>query len=181
MKRARHLGIIVTAVVIGALSYWWSSSARLPHIKMKGGGEFRVYKICYGGPDDHQLARSPRVILSAWNHLPTFVQHLVPQPNFGDSGESPLPGYTAVSVYWGWIERGAKLPAPSPTDPVIMTTDSGQEFNLGWAFPFDASDGGSYRQILIMHPPTDSRRLRFNLSVEDEKIEFAIDNPAYGK
>ena len=92
-----------------------------------------------------------------------------------------MPGHTAVSIYFGWVDRGAKLPKASPTEKVIMTKESGEKRDLGWAYPFDASDGGSYRQILIMDPPTDSRKLRFDLSVEDEKVHFEIINPAYRK
>ena len=36
-----------------------------------------------------------------------------------------------------------------------------------------------YRQIFITDPPTNSKRLRFRLSAEDQPVEFSIENPAF--
>jgi hypothetical protein len=62
-----------------------------------------------------------------------------------------------------------------------MTTDSGEESELNWPYPFAAADGSGYRQIFVDEPPRNSPRLRFRVPVEDETVEFTIDNPAFGK
>ena len=62
-----------------------------------------------------------------------------------------------------------------------MTTDSGEQTNLGWPDPFDDRAGDSFRQIFVDEPPRNSSKLRFRVPVNDETVEFTIDNPAYTK
>jgi len=92
----------------------------------------------------------------------------------------PGPNRTAISIYWAWIDPVTQKPELGPSGEVLMTTDLGEQTNLGWPDPFDRADGG-YRQIIVNPPPTESARLRFRVPVEDETVEFIIDNPAYNK
>jgi hypothetical protein len=57
-----------------------------------------------------------------------------------------------------------------------MTLDSGVQLHLD----AEAVDPG-VRQIFLIDPPRHSRRLRFNVPVNDTSAEFAISNPAYAK
>ena len=57
-----------------------------------------------------------------------------------------------------------------------MTLDSGEQLHLD----AEAVDPG-VRQIFLIDPPRHSRRLRFNVPVNDTSAEFAISNPAYAK
>ena len=67
-------------------------------------------------------------------------------------------------------------PLLGPSGDVIMTLDSGEQKNLGWA---DAAD--DFRRILIMDPPNNSKRLRFSVPVNflEKPAVFEIENPAY--
>ncbi len=118
-------------------------------------------------------------ILWLWNHLPGPVQRTIPQPPTGDTALLPSPNHTALSIYWAWIYPATQKPETGPSGDVIMTTDSGEQTNLGWPAPFDDRAGGGFSQIFVLVPPRNSSKLRFRVPVEDEIVEFAIDNPAY--
>jgi hypothetical protein len=150
-------------------------------MKLVGGGEFRVFKICYGGADDHHLGGSPKQLVWAWNHLPAQLQRLIPAPNPGDSAVVPSPNHTALSIFWAWIDPSTQTAATGPSGDVLMTTESGVQTNLGWPDPFGDQVSGGYRQIFVDEPPRNSRTLRFRVPVETETVEFTIDNPAYHK
>jgi hypothetical protein len=158
-----------------------SRANNLPRIPLAGGGEFRIVKICYGGEDDHRLGGAPKQILWLWNHFPAPVQRMIPEPLWGDSSISPYSGHVALSIFWTWIDPVTQEATIGPSGDVLMTTDSGEQINLGWPHGFTAQAGGNYRQIFVDAPPRNSSKLRFRVPVEDETVEFTIVNPAYAK
>lgn len=116
-----------------------------------------------------------------WNRLPAQVQRFIPPPHPGDSALYPSPNHRALSIYWAWIDPATQKAETGPSGDVLMTADSGEQTNLGWPYPFDDRAGEGYRQIFVDEPPRNSSKLRFRVPVEDETVEFTIDNPAYGK
>jgi hypothetical protein len=173
------VAVLITAFGAVACALWLSFSARqLPRIKLSDGSDFRVVRIRYGTADDHYFLRAPKAFFWMWNHLPTPLQSVVPSPNEGVGGEFPPPNHTALSIWWAWFDPVTRKPLLGPSGDVIMTLDSGEQKNLGWPNPVD-----DYRQIFIMDPPTDSKRLRFSVPVNwlEKPAVFEIENPAYGK
>jgi len=180
----RKVRIVFVGIVLLVCGLWGVRlfhQASLPRFKLAGGGEFRVFKVCYGSSDDHHLGGAPKQFVWAWNRLPTSVRRFIPAPNPGDSALVPSPNHTALSIYWAWIDPATQKAETGPSGDVLMTTDSGEQINLGWPHPFDDRAGGGYRQIFVDEPPKNSSKLRFRMPVEDETVEFTIDNPAYGK
>lgn len=182
MKRKATIATLAGALLLGG--GWWFCFHRepnLPRIPLAGGGEFRVFKICYGTEEVHRLGGTPKQIVWLWGHLPNAVQRFLPAPDFGDGGLVPRDGDTALSIYWAWVEPGTQKPSTGPSGDVLMTTDSGEQTNLGWPEPFDDRQGGGFRQIFVVDPPKNSSKLRFRVPVEEEVVEFTIDNPASRK
>jgi hypothetical protein len=154
--------------------------ASLPRISLVAGGEFRVVKVCYGGEGDHQLGGAPKQVVWVYNHLPAPLQGFIPYPG-GETALNPFPNHTAISVYWAFIDPVTKRAEFGPSGDVLMTTDSGEKIHVNGPDPFQGPDGGGYRQIFVNEPPKKSLRLHFRVPVEDEIVEFTIDNPAYHK
>lgn len=173
-------GIAVICVVCGASFAVILRGKQLPRMKLSDGSEFRVVQICYGTePEDHHLGRGAKQLFWVWNHLPHRLRIVLPYPDYGESGESPSTPHTAVSIWCAWFKPGvSRQPILGPSGDVIMTLDSGEEKNLGWPNPID-----DYRQIFIIDPPTNSKRLRFAVPVNwlEKPAAFEIENPAYGK
>ena len=184
MKRKARIVIVVIVLLISGLwgvrLYW---QARLPHFKLVGGGEFRVFKICYGTHDDdvHHLGGAPKQLVWAWDNLPVQLQRFIPAPDHGAGALSPGTNRHALSIYWAWVDPLTRKAETGPSGDVLMITDSGEQTNLGWPEPFDDRTGGGYRQIFVDEPPRNSTKLRFRVPVEDETVEFTIDNPAYNQ
>lgn len=179
MKRIAAILAIVVPLLLGGL--WFvrrHHAASLPRITLVGGGEFRVVKVCYGTEGDHHLGGAPKQVVWAWNHLPTPLRRLIPYPG-GESALVPNPNHTALSIYWAFIDPVTQKAEYGPSGDVLMTTDSGEQSNLGWPDPFQGPNGRGYRQIFVDEPPRNSSRLRFRVPVEDETVEFTIDNPAH--
>ena len=147
----------------------------LPKIPLRGGGEFRVYQIRYTpGPSDfsdHNLHCS-KLSWVLWRSLPSALQDRVPTPSEGISGM--VSDHPVLTLWWTWIEPKTRKPMLGPSGDVLMTLDSGERLNLGWADPSD-----DYRQIFITDPPMNSKYFRFHVPVDDESVDFTIKNPAY--
>jgi hypothetical protein len=168
---------IAALLLVGVL--WLNrhcAAENLLRIPLAAGGEFRVLKIYYGGPDGHHLGGPPSALLRFRRHLPDSLQRFIPYSGEGISGISPAQGHTMISIWWAYIHPKTGNPELGPSGDVIMTVDSGEDTNLGWPYPAD-----DYRQIYVIDPPTDSRKLHFLVTVEDETVEFTIANPAYDK
>ena len=99
----------------------------------------------------------------------------LPYPSEGHSLTTLQPSLVS---WWAWFNPKTATPEFGPTDYPDMILDSGQQVKLPW--PFIAGEGG-FRRLVIDPAPTNSRRLRFHLPVEDEVVDFEIDNPAYRK
>ena len=182
MKRKALTAIVAGALLFGGLWFLrYHRAATLPRIPLVGGGEFRVVQISYGDEDAHHLGGAPPQFLRLWNRLPSLVQRVIPPPVRGDGVLVPSANHTALSIYWAWIDPVTQKPVLGPSGDVIMTTDSGEQTNLGWPDPFDDRAGDSFRQIFVDEPPRNSFKLRFRVPVNDETVEFTIDNPAYTK
>ena len=120
-------------------------------------------------------------LVRRWNHLPSPLQDVIPRPVRGGTVFIPGRSHVGLSIYWAWIEPTTHMPVLSPSGDVIMTTDSGKEFNLEWPEPFEDEDGKGIRQIYMDDPPRNSRKLHFSIPVNGETVGFSIDNPAYAK
>ena len=182
VKRKAAIAVISAAALVlgGGWFIQWTKARSLPRIPLKGSGEFRVVRICYGGEGAHHLGQSSRQYVWFWDRLPGWVQRQVPQPSVGDSALVPFPDHMALSIYWGWIDPATGKASTGPSGDVVMTIDAGVQKNLGWPYPFN-HNGEGYRQIFVDEPPRDSRKLHFRVPVEEEAVEFTIDNPAFGK
>ena len=184
MKRKTGIVVVLSVAVLAVGGVWfaqWKRDADLPRISLEGGGEFRVFKICYGSEEVHQLGGAPPQMHWLWNRLPRSMQRIIPPPPRGDTAVVPGDGHVALSIYWGWIFPGTGEPETGPSGDVIVTTDSGAVTILPWPDPFDDEKGRGYRQIIMHDLPHDSRKLHFRVPVNDEPVEFTIDNPAFGK
>lgn len=182
MKRKVALAVVVSLVALIAGGVWWSlreEVADLPRIPLKGGGEFRVVKIAYGTAEAHRFGGAPRAVLWVWDRLPNAMRDRLPVPSGGEV-LVPINGRKALSIYWGWIDPATGTATLGPSGNVIMTTDPGEQRDTDWPSPFEYKREG-YRQIYVDEPPRDSRRLHFRVPVEDETVEFTIENPAFGK
>lgn len=154
-----------------------SPAPELPQFRLSDGAEFRVIQITYtSGPTDsaeHNIGSAPKAAFWLWRHLPEAVQRHVPYPEtgIGDTGCSR----PALSIWWARFDATTREPILGPAGDVLMTLDSGRQINLGWPSPADPG----YRQIFVTDPPRDSKRLAFEVPVEQERVRFEIDNPAY--
>ena len=184
MKRKAAIAIVIFALLLGVLWFvHFRRAASLPRIQLAGGGEFRVFKVSYGTADHHRLGGPPSQLLWLWRFawsVPASLWRFIPNIDTGGTGVMPGSNSTAISIYWAWIDPVTQKAVLGPSGDVLMTTDSGEETNLDWPIPFDRADG-EYRQIIVNDLPTKSARLRFRVPVEDETVEFTIDNPAYQK
>lgn len=165
-----RIAICLGAVLVGAAAIIAHRVAPLPRIKLADGGEFRVLQVRYG--TEHRLGGAPRAIHWVWDHLPLFLRTNIPPPPAGTSGVgSDKP---ALSIWWGWFDPATGKPLLGPSDNAVMSLDSGERINLDWPEPAD-----DYRQIFIIDPPRHSRMLRFHVVTNDERVDFAIKNPAF--
>ncbi len=186
-RRAQWMRRPLTLVWIAALLLFgiaWlvhlRSTSNLPRIQLAGGGEFRVFRICYGTDEVHRLHGDRQLLAWAWKFLPNFVQRYFPDPYYGGTGVSPWPGKIALSIYWAWMDPATNQAELGPSGDVIMTADSGEDTNLDWPVPFDdEKSGGGFRQIFVNDLSASSRTLHFLVPVENETVEFTISNPAY--
>jgi hypothetical protein len=152
----------------------------LPRIRLTDGGEFRVFQIRYTpNPSEsyeHSLGGAPRWQWTLWRSLPNSLQTRVPMPRAGIESDSS--DHPALSIWWAYIDPKTGKREIGPTSSVTIILDNGGQLTTSdWPNP----TGEGYRQILIVDPPTSSRRLRFRLSAEDQPVEFSIKNPAYEK
>jgi hypothetical protein len=177
VKRKVKTAIVVVVLLVGGLWFYRvQCAASLPRFPLAEGGEFRVFKICYGGQDDHRLEGPPGSLMRVWRCLPQALQRVIPyHPENEVHGLSPFSGHMALSIWWAVVEPTTKEPVLGPSGDVIMTVDSGEQTNLDWPDPWDPG----YRQIFVDEPPRNSRKLHFLVPVEDETVEFTIANPAY--
>ena len=128
----------------------------LPRVKLSDGSELRVLQVGYGTEaEDHHFGTGAKELFWIWRHLPKQIQRVLPYPDYGASGEMPSPPHTAISIWCGWFQPGAsRQPILGPAEAAVVTFDSGEQKNL------DAIAIDDYRQILIIDPPNDSKRLR---------------------
>jgi hypothetical protein len=165
-----RIAICLGAVLLGAAAIIAHRGASLPRIKLPDGGEFRVLQVGYG--TEHRLGGAPPAIHWVWDHLPLFLRAQIRQPPLGTSGVGS--DKAALSIWWGWFDRATGKPLLGPSDNAVMSLDSGERINLGWPEPVD-----DYRQIFIIDPPRHSRVIRFHVVTNDERVDFAIKNPAF--
>jgi hypothetical protein len=166
--------IAIVLLVVSVSLLLFHEAVTLPWFRLKDGGELRVLKVCYGTEDDHHLGRAPKTLFWLWNRLPKSLQVVVPYPEEGVDGISPFPHHPAISIWWAWIEPTTHQRMLCPSGDVVMTLDSGEKIQFGWPIPCDG-----VRQIFIPYPPRNSKRLQFQVPVNYEQVEFAIDNPAF--
>jgi hypothetical protein len=177
VKRKVILTTTLSALLLGgACLLSFHRAAPLPRIQFSDGGEFRVVQVTYtpfaSESSDHAIGSAPRMQFWLWNHLPKALQAKVPYPNSGIS--YGLSDHPALSIWWAYIDPTTHKPEVGSTDYVITTLDSGERLNRIWSEP---SEG--HRQIFLTDPPRHSKRLHFQLGVEDHPVEFSIDNPAF--
>jgi hypothetical protein len=146
----------------------------LPRIRLSNGGEFRVLKVCYGRENDHHLGGAPKSFFWAWNHLPKHLQRVIPYPDAGVSGLSPVAGKAAVSIWYADIDPGTGKPLLGPADYALITLDSGERLGRVWPEPAD-----DYRQIFLHDPPRHSKYLHVELGAEYDPVAFSVVNPAF--
>ena len=169
---ARRIALCTGAMVVCAIAVVMTRAPRLPRVKLADGGEFRVLQINYG--TEHRLAAAPRPIQWMWEQLPSFVQARIPQPSLGADGLGS--DKVALSIWRAWFDPATGKPEIGPSDNAVMTLDEGERINLDWPDPSD-----SCRQIFVIDPPNYSRRLRFHVVVNEERVDFTIANPAFRK
>lgn len=152
-------------------------AARLPHIRLPNGGEFRVLKVTYppgpSEPREHAIGAAPKAAFWIWHRLPKPLQDRIPYPDTGSANlGSSHPG---ISIWWAYIAPKTGLPQLGPTDYALTTLDSGEQLGPIWPPPVEEG----YRQIFLADPPHHSRKLHFRLSAEGQPVEFELANPAY--
>ncbi len=175
----RKLNIPATAfaalVLCAGIFFVMRSGETLPHLQLRDGSEFRVFQIRYtapGEPEGQYLGSS----LARWwiyRHLPSAIRKRVPEPSRG-IGDEFVPDHWVLSIWLAQINAGTHEPLLGEAGDVLMAVDSGQQTNLGW--PYFADE---YRKIMVVDPPTDSKRLTFEFPLEGNPVHFSIDNPAY--
>ena len=168
-------------LVAGVWLLFLKSAPSLPRIRFSDGGEFRVVKVCYGTENDHYVGGAPASFFWAWGHLPKRLQGFIPYPNTGARGMSPFTNAWAISVFWGYIDPRTQKSEIGSTDYVMTTLDSGERLGRIWSEPATNDHGDEYRQIFLNDPPRHSKHLRFELGVEDQRVDFSILNPAFKK
>jgi hypothetical protein len=174
-KAIKALCAVVALLVVALVFVLPRSRRDLPHFPLRDGFEFRVVQITYtsraSDSTDHNIgAATSRLWL--WSHLPTALRRRVSEPSRGIGYQAST--HPVLSIWWASFQRATNQPLAGPAGDVLMTLDSGQQINLGWPDP--AND---YRQIFITDPPTDSKRLTFDVPVDEQSVHFSIDNPAY--
>ncbi|MHA3775421.1 hypothetical protein ACXR0O_28205 [Verrucomicrobiota bacterium sgz303538] len=171
----RNVGVAIAAVLLlGAVWVLFLVTVpKLPRKQLADGGEFRVVHVTYGAGkmERHFFVRAPEFTFWIWRHLPTPLQNRIPFPNEGFSASGT--NDRVISIWWAWFDPSGN-PQAGPTDCPLMTLDSGKQVRLGWPKP-----SHEFRQTFVVDPPTDSKRLRFSLLVEEEQVEFDIINPAF--
>ncbi|RYD84980.1 MAG: hypothetical protein EOP84_03920 [Verrucomicrobiaceae bacterium] len=172
----RRYGAVAIAAVLLFGAIWMLivvTSPKLPRKQLAAGGEFRVVQVTYGAGkmERHFLGRSPEFTFWMHRHLPPSLQNRIPFPNEGLSASGHVD--RVISIWWAWFGPSGN-PQVGPTDYPLMTLDSGKQVRLGWPKP-----SNEFRQTIVTNPPTDSRRLRFSLLVEEEQVDFEIVNPAF--
>lgn len=151
-------------------------AAGLPRGRLADGGEFRVLQVTYGAGDAsmHHLGRAPAPLFWLWRALPNLVRGVVPSPNEGLTSEEREG--RAISIWLGWFDSSTNKPLLGPADDPMLTLDSGERVNLGWILPAQDSD---LRQMFVCEPSQDSKRLHISLWLNEQWVEFALDNPAF--
>ena len=151
----------------------------LPFIHLPGGGQFQVIQVRYtrkaSHSDDHAIGRMPRLTRWFWERLPAPVQAKIglPRPAINTGYASDR---AALSVWWAYVDPRTGKPELGETSYALISTDSGRQLAPIWPWPDDAG----YRQIFLVDPPTGSRHLHFELTVEGAyPVTFTIGNPAY--
>jgi hypothetical protein len=172
VKASRRVALCLAAAIFAAGVLWVFRMPRLPRVRLSDGSEFRVLQISYG--TEHALAGAPRWMHSLWANLPGLLRACFREPVREDSGLSSGDNKPSLSIFWSWIDRRTGKWEIGPTDNVVMRLDNGERINLGWPDP-----GNSCRQIFVPEPPRNSRTLRFHVVVEEERVDFAIANPAF--
>ncbi|MEO8352063.1 MAG: hypothetical protein ABI680_10045 [Chthoniobacteraceae bacterium] len=177
MKQKPLILLLTATVVFAVIAVSWRQRPELPHFRLSDGAEFRVFQIRYT-PDpsnswEHNLHAAPPIVFRLWLYLPSFLKSRVPFPDVGIEGYGS--DHPAISIWWARTDPKTHEPELGPAGDVLVTFDSGQQVNLAWPSPADPG----YRQIFFTDPPRDSKRLSFDVPVEDERMQFAIDNPAY--
>lgn len=187
MKRRAHYFLLAFASIVCA---GWLLHAfltpTLPRIPLRVGGEFRVYKVVYtSDPEDardHVLGGSPK-LLRFWSQLPPGLQRFVREPKH--PYEASFPTVPAISIWWARIDPVTHRPELGPSGEVDLTLDNGKQIKLAYPDPADYHEDedrdSGFRAIWIHDPPTDSKKLRLHVPVEDEAVDFEIPNPAYRK
>jgi hypothetical protein len=169
----------VCGVLAGGLGwYYFNRAADLPRIQLANGGEVRVLQVRYTpkssvGTYEHNLGGAPLWQWTLWRKLPNSLQEKMSMPRLGvGSISSHRP---AISVWWAYIDPKNGKPELGPPGSVTIILDSGDQLPSDW--PNDTAEG--YREIYIVDPPANSKRLRFQISSEYEPFEFSIENPAF--
>jgi hypothetical protein len=173
VKRYVQIGFLAVLLAGICWGLFAVRGAGLPRKRVADGGEFRVVQITYGAGKEerHYLDRAPEPLFWLWRSLPDFLRSRVPRPDEGLSTSNHVD--RVISIWWTWFDQAGD-PYYGPTDYPLMTLDSGKQIPLRWP-----SIAGEFRQIIIDKPPTDSKRLRLSLLVNDEQVEFEIANPAF--
>jgi len=160
--------------VAAGLHSWFTP--RLPHKKLRQGGELRVLQVHYdavgGQYGSHQYQRAPEWKFRVWNALPQRLQNIISPPSEGIGGYSS--DHPAISIWWAHIDAGTHKAEIGKAGWVTVTLDNGGTLPRIWPEPAE-----DYREILIINPPHDSRQLRVKFHICDEAVHFTIDNPAY--
>jgi hypothetical protein len=159
----------------------------LPRIHLSEGGEFRVFQVVYTTEpqaietSSHSYGGAPRGLRRMWLNAPATLRRFVPEPKEPYHGS--FPQVPAIGIWWAQIEAATGRPGLGPSGDALLTLDDGEVRKLHYPSPADYREGdpedSGYRIIWIYDPPTSSRRLRLHVPVEDEAVDFEVENPAF--
>ena len=95
-----------------------------------------------------------------------------------------FPQGPAIGIWWAYFDPRTGRLELGPSGEALLTLDDGTRRQLAYPSPVgyredEPADPG-YLLISMYAPPTNSRRLRLHVPVEDEAVDFEIDNPAFG-
>jgi len=176
VRRKPNIAVITSgALLVGALILVRFGTRDLPRIPLRDGGEVRVIQVRYTpGPSDsidHNID-APKFRWWMYRLLPSSIRQRVGEPTLGIGNQAS--DRPVLSVWWAHFDSTTHKPMLGEAGDVLMTTDSGEQTNLGWPDPAE-----DYRQIFVTDPPTNSKRLIFEFPVWGEPVRFSISNPAY--
>ena len=150
---------LAAALVVSSCAVLPHSAAKLPHIRLRGGGEFRVVRVSYG--TEHKCKDVRRLHFDAESAAEAEKFYV----------RTPGP---AVAVWWGWVSPGSGGYALGPSGRATLLLPDGGKRNLDYPDPV-----GDIRVLLIRNPPTDIKRFALEIAVERERVQFEVNNPAY--